>query len=199
MGNRTNRGRDKFKRYKWILVVLSFFYGLFPLNVKKRLLEHHRNTLGNLGYALRYCLLKSISKGCGDNVSIAPGVYIFNPHNLIVGNNVSIHPMCYIECGPFEESYIRIDDDVSIAHGTTLICTSHTYSHETIKTIKDMPIDFKPIHICNNVWIGAKSTVLCGVIINSGCVIGANSVVTKTTEKDGIYVGTPAKRIKERK
>lgn len=192
------RGRDTFYKYKNILDFLVSIYSAFPIQLRKRLFERHRNTRGNIGYALRYCILKTICKECGDNVAIAPGVYIFNAQNLYLGNNISIHPMCYIECGPFEDSYIKIDDDVSIAHGTTIICTSHTYKHETIKTIKDMPVEFKPIHICSNVWIGAKSTILYGVTVSSGCIIGANSVLTKSTDMDGIYVGAPARRVKER-
>ena len=37
-----------------------------------------------------------------------------------------------------------------------------------------------------------------GVTIAKGCVIGANAVVTKDTEPLGIYVGIPAKKIKNR-
>lgn len=42
-------------------------------------------------------LFSSIAKKCGYNVSIHTGVYIFNVENLWVGNNVSIHPMSYID------------------------------------------------------------------------------------------------------
>ena len=109
------RGREIFHRYKSAMVLVSKFYSALPISVRKKLLEKHRNMRGKLGYAVRYCLLKSVAQNCGDNVSIAPGVYLFNAQNLRIGNNVSIHPMCYVECGPFKDSYIQIDDDVSIA------------------------------------------------------------------------------------
>lgn len=192
------RGRDKFHKYRTQLIWLSKFYKIFPLKIRKKMLEKHRNTRGILGYALRFALLKAICKECGDNISVSPGVYINNAQNLSLGKNISIHPMCYIECGPFDDSGIIIEDDVSIAHGTTIICTSHTYNHEEIRTIKDMPVKYETVHICKNVWIGAKATILCGVTIESGCVIGANSVLTKSTKADGIYVGSPATRIKDR-
>ena len=198
MEESNSRGRDKFRKYKKMLELLASFYRLFPISIRKKMLDLYRNKQGNIGYAIRYSLLKSICIHCGDNVSIAPGAYIFNAQNLDLGSNISIHPMCYIECGPFDGSYIKIDDNVSIAHGTTIICTSHTYKHDTIKIIKDMPIKYEPIHICENVWIGAKVTVLCGVEISTGCVIGANSVLTGSTEPNGIYVGAPAHRIKSR-
>lgn len=57
----------------------------------------------------------------------------------------------------------------------------------------------KGIIIEDDVWIGAGVKVLDGVTIAQGCVIGANSVVTKSTEPYGIYVGVPARKIKSRR
>lgn len=57
----------------------------------------------------------------------------------------------------------------------------------------------KSIIIEDDVWIGAVVKVLDGVTIAQGCVIGANSVVTKSTEPYGIYVGIPARKIKSRR
>lgn len=39
-------------------------------------------------------------------------------------------------------------------------------------------------------------TIMPGVTIAKGCIIGARSLVTKDTEENGIYVGTPARLIK---
>ncbi|MBR1536811.1 MAG: hypothetical protein IJ630_07725 [Treponema sp.] len=47
-------------------------------------------------------------------------------------------------------------------------------------------------------WIGANVTILDGVTVASGCVLAAGSVVTKSTEPNGVYAGVPARRIKER-
>ena len=54
------------------------------------------------------------------------------------------------------------------------------------------------IYLDENVWIGGGATVLDGIIIKKGCVIGAGSVVTKNTEEYGIYVGNPARKIGNR-
>ena len=54
----------------------------------------------------------------------------------------------------------------------------------------------KEIVIGSNVWIGGSVTILPGVHIGDGCVIGAGSVVTKDTEPNSIYVGNPAKMLK---
>lgn len=196
---KTKRGRDYFNNYKKVLLLLTGFYKAVPLSVRLRLLERHRNMNGLIGYGVRYALVRSIARGCGDNVAIAPGAYLKNPQNLILGSNISIHPMCYIECGRLDNSFIQIDDDVSIAHGATLIAESHSYESKETDIIRDMPVYTKPIHICTNVWIGAKATILYGVTVGSGCVIGAHSLVNCSTEENGIYVGAPAGKIKDRK
>lgn len=56
----------------------------------------------------------------------------------------------------------------------------------------------KPVIIENNVWIGARVTILCGVTIREGSIIAAGSVVVKSTPPFTISGGVPAKIIKER-
>ena len=50
-------------------------------------------------------------------------------------------------------------------------------------------------NIGNDVWIGDEVTIIGGVSIADGTVIGAGAVVTKDTDPYGIYVGVPAKKI----
>ena len=54
----------------------------------------------------------------------------------------------------------------------------------------------KPISIGNHVWICAKATILKGVTIGDGAIIGANSVVTHDVPAYSVAVGVPAKVIK---
>jgi virginiamycin A acetyltransferase len=54
------------------------------------------------------------------------------------------------------------------------------------------------IIIENDVWIGAKSTIMSGVKISNGAVIGSCSVVTKDVPPYAIVVGNPAKIVKYR-
>lgn len=57
--------------------------------------------------------------------------------------------------------------------------------------------DSKEIIIGDNVWIGCRSTILKGVTIGEGAVIGAGSVVTKDVPARSCVAGNPAKIIKE--
>lgn len=198
MSNKTAvRGRDLFARYKFVFDALTSFYRLFPLKFRKKMFEKHRFVKGKLGLGLRYSLLKSISEHIGDNVAIFQGVYILNPENICIGNNVSVQPMSYIECGNTVKDSVIIGNDVSIGHGVTVMATTHNYADPNLK-IRDQDITVEPVRINDNVWIGAKAVILSGNTVETGCVIGAGSVVTKSTEPEGVYVGIPSKRVKDR-
>lgn len=54
------------------------------------------------------------------------------------------------------------------------------------------------IVIENDVWIGAKSTIMSGVKIHNGAVVGANSTITKDVPPYAIVVGNPGKIVKYR-
>ena len=117
--------------------------------------EKKRNVRGKKGLGIRYVLLRTIARKCGDNVAVYPGAYILNPQNMSLGNNISIHPMCYLECGPETGENLIIDDDVSLAHGVTVIATTHLYSDGDLP-IRDQGVETKCVHICKNVWIDAN-------------------------------------------
>ncbi len=187
------RGRDKFSRYKKLINFISRLYKLLPYKSRLKNFVKSRNKTGLLGIAKRYALLKTVCKSCGDNVTIAEGVFILNPSELSIGNNVSIQPMSYIEA----KGGVSIGNDVSIAHGVTLITATHNYADKEIP-IRDQGVELKPIIIESNVWIGAKATILYGLTVEEGSIIGANSVVTKNVEKNTIVAGAPAKVIKMR-
>jgi len=53
-----------------------------------------------------------------------------------------------------------------------------------------------PVIIGDNVWIGDKATILPGVTIGNGAIVGANSVVTKDVPARAVVAGSPAKIIK---
>ena len=82
-------------------------------------------------------------------------------------------------------------------------CYIYTRNHAFSRT--DVPMreqgmqDFKPVTIGNDVWIGARVTILPGVKIGNGCIIGAGSVVTKNLPDFAIGGGNPARVLKYRK
>lgn len=187
------RGREKFHRYKTIINMLVKFFSFFPVNINLKLFNSSRFIKGNKGLLIRYVLLKNIAHSCGDNVSVHPGVYLFNIDKISLGNNVSIHPMCYIDGA----GGIEIGSDVSIAHGVTVMSSEHKFSEINVP-IKDQGIELLKTVIKDNVWIGAKATILGGVVVEEGSIVAAGAVITKKVNKFTIVGGVPGKKIRER-
>ncbi|SFB04695.1 MULTISPECIES: acyltransferase [unclassified Bacillus (in: firmicutes)] len=187
------RGRDKFKKFKPLIMFLVGIFSFLPFGLRLFFFRSCQNLMGKKGLVLRYVLLSTLAKKCGDNVSIHPNVFILNPQCLSLGSNVSIHPMCYIEA----LGEIKIGNNVSIAHGVTIMSTEHRYNDPDI-AINNQGSYFSKVSIKSNVWIGAKATILAGICIGSGTVVGAGAVVTKDIKSNVIVGGVPAKVIKER-
>jgi acetyltransferase-like isoleucine patch superfamily enzyme len=69
---------------------------------------------------------------------------------------------------------------------------------EEWRNIKGHPTSKGDLVIGNDVWIGYGATILCGISIGDGAIIGARAVVTKNVEPYSIVAGNPAKLIKYR-
>lgn len=189
------RGREKFAKYKKVILMMVAFWKVLPYRFRLRLFGYFRNKNGNFGLVYRYTLLKSLAKCVGDNVSIFPGCYILEPQNLSIGNNVSIQPMCYIDA----TGGITIGDSVSIAHGSTIMSTDHSIEI-TDCDMKDQPIVKGHVIIESNSWIAAHCTVLQGSHIPYGSVIAAGAVVTRKLSMTSscVWGGVPARLLKNR-
>ena len=187
------RGRELFAAAEAPLNFLSIALAHLPPSIRIHLLRRWRGCRGILGLGLRYCALRAIRATTSPNVSIHEDVYILNPQGLTIGRNVSVHPMCYLDAA----GTISIGDDVSIAHGVTMMSTTHEYS-DTVANIKDQPVAPRPTAIENNCWIGAQAVILSGVRIGQGSVIGANSVVTRDIPPGSVAVGSPARIVRVR-
>ena len=187
------RGREEFSKYKRLIYFMTKIISILPFILRKKLFESSRNIKGKKGLAIRYIFMKSLAKKCGDNVSIHPNVFIFSPEKMCIGDNVSIHPMCCLEAA----GEIEIGDNVSLAHATSIISTTHNYID--LKTIiKDQKISYNKVIIEENVWIGTKATILNGVIVGNGSIIGAHSLVNRNIEPGLIVGGIPVKVLKKR-
>lgn len=69
--------------------------------------------------------------------------------------------------------------------------------NQDVPSINDMPVKGNTV-IGNDVWIGQNATILPGVHIGDGAIIGANSVVGSDIEPYAVVVGNPARTIRKR-
>ena len=117
----------------------------------------------------------------GSNCNINCHVFIEN--DVKIGDNVTIKPGVYLWDG------IEIEDNVFIGPNVTftndLKPRSKIYQESFLKTI-----------VKAGASIGANATILPGLTIGENALIGAGSVVTKDIPANEIWVGNPAKFLK---
>jgi len=136
-------------------------------------------------------------------------MYVKIDRNNLVQNSV-VNRMSYTGAFTVIQSS-RIGSFCSISWGVTIGGGEHDYKKITTHDfLYNSRYGFENIcehaydrysHSCNignDVWIGANSTILRGLTIANGAVIGANSVVTHDVPDYAIVAGNPAKIIKYR-
>ena len=69
-------GRELFERYSKQIDMLSNAISLLPRGLRMKRLDALRNRTGSLAMMRRYLLIKKLSKKCGNNVAVFPGVYL---------------------------------------------------------------------------------------------------------------------------
>jgi acetyltransferase-like isoleucine patch superfamily enzyme len=115
----------------------------------------------------------------GENFQMNDYVHITAMESVKIGDNVLLASKIYIS---------------DCAHGS--YSGDKNDSHPAIAPDK-RPLYSKPVLIEDNVWLGEFVSVLPGVTIGKGTIVGANSVVSKSLPPYVIAVGTPAKPIKK--
>lgn len=119
-------------------------------------------------------------------------IHVENLQNLITGDNVFINYDTWINNSG---ALVTLENNTSVGMHTVFLTDTHLYGNEENRA--GYICTRLPIHIESGVWIGARSTILPGVRIAKGCVIGAGSVIVKScTEPNSLYAGNPAKWIK---
>lgn len=113
-----------------------------------------------------------------------------------VGKGVFIGDYVRVDCGHADE--ITIEDSVSIASGTRLLCHQRDFSNYRVgDDYMKLGYIVKPIVLKKGCLIGMESFVMPGVTVGEGAIVGAGSLVTKDIPAWTIAAGRPAKVLKE--
>lgn len=124
----------------------------------------------------------------------ASGSTTFQSAGIRMGNNVSFGPYSNIGGG----YGLDIGDDCVFGPYVSIHPEGHVFS-DLQTPIRLQGIDGRGITIGPNNWFGSKTTVLDGADIRSGCVFGSASLaVPGAYTDDAVYVGVPARKIKNR-
>lgn len=91
---------------------------------------------------------------------------------------------------------VFVGSNVLIAPGVFI--TDHNHGITATETINTQACICKKVTIHDDVWVGANATILPGVTLSKGAVVGAGAVVTKDVDAMTIVAGVPAKMIGKR-
>jgi acetyltransferase-like isoleucine patch superfamily enzyme len=119
---------------------------------------------------------------------IQPNVTLVNMRRLRVGKNFGCNTGTYINA----IGGISMGDDVLIGSNVTISSGKHEIEGRE-RSVFSRPTVLMPITFGDDVWLGAGASVLPGIHIADGTVVGANSVVTKSTAPYSVVVGIPAR------
>ena len=152
----------------------------FPIDIRgKKFIELDEGFTTGLG-----CRVEAYPQGMdktlfiGKNFQMNDYVHITAAKSIVIGNNVLL------------ASKIDISD---CTHGSYI---GDENDSDPLSNPVDRPLSIKPVKIEDNVWLGEFVSVLPGVTIGKGTIVGANSVVSKSLPPYVIAVGSPAKPIK---
>ena len=111
-----------------------------------------------------------------------------NRGHVTIGNNSWLGPNSVI----YGNGGVDIGDHVLIAAHCVINTVSHNFS-DTDTPMNLQGVSCDPVVIEDDVWIGSGASILQGVRIGRGSIIGAGAVVTKSIPPFSIALGVPAK------
>lgn len=156
----------------------------------------------------------------GENVLISDRASFYNCPNISLGSNVRIDDFCVLSAGTggikignyvhvavysllIGAGKITLSDFCNISSRVSIYSSSDDYSGAAMTNpmVPKTYTDVLSADVClgRHVIVGSGSVVLPGVEIAEGGAVGSLSLIRENCQAFGIYAGTPAKFIKERK
>jgi acetyltransferase-like isoleucine patch superfamily enzyme len=142
---------------------------------------------GKLFATIRYRLTLD---HCGRGVDFESRMMIRNPQNVSIGDGCSFSALVALDA----HDRVTIGDNCMFALRVTVATATHDYT----RTPMNSWTTTKPVVIGNDVWLGVGATIMPGVTVGDGAVIGAHALVTKDVPPRAIVVGVPARVVKYR-
>jgi acetyltransferase-like isoleucine patch superfamily enzyme len=151
----------------------------------------------------------------GANVVFEPGVLVFHPENIEIGDNVYIGHYSILkgyyrqkmiigdgtwigqQCFFHSAGGLTIGRNVGIGPGVKIVTSSHALD-ELDKPILHSTLQFAPVFIADGCDIGVGAIILPGVRIGQGAQVGAGAVVATDVKPYAVVAGVPANKLRVR-
>ncbi len=173
---------------------------VFGRNITPR--HPHKISLGRNCFIDDYAVLDAKGE---KNQGLRLGENVYIGRNTILSckeGSIWIDDYCNISanCSLLSETEIRLGKYCFLAGHCYLVAGGNHSFDDTSRPIMFQPSVSKGgIFISDDVWLGAGVIVLDGVTIGQGSVVGAGAVVTEDLPEFSVAVGSPARKIKDRR
>jgi acetyltransferase-like isoleucine patch superfamily enzyme len=114
----------------------------------------------------------------GDDCSIGSGSVV--EFAVVIGNRVRLHSQCFVP------EHSILEDDCWLGPRVVLTNARFPQSPRAKQRLEG-------VRICRFARIGANATLLPGVVVGRGALVGAGAVVTRDVPPDVVVVGNPAR------
>ncbi|WP_139146628.1 acyltransferase [Arthrobacter sp. SW1] len=130
----------------------------------------------------RLAFLRAFGAEIGKESAIFRGTTVLGIRHLKIGESVAIGFRCLLDA----RGGLTIGDSVCIASDTQFITAHHEPNSDDFRAV------IQPTVIEDHAWIASRCTVLGGVTVGRGAIVGACSLVRKDVEAMAIVAGVPA-------
>lgn len=169
------------------------FWYLFYYGFARHLPTSYRyQPLGRFSKLCRAMACKRLFRICGQRVNVEHGANFYTGWEVEIGDDSSLGVDCMV---PFD---LKVGKDVMMGPYVVVIGENHQFDNCELPMRLQGTIKAAPVHIGDDVWIGARAIILPGVTIGKGAIIGAGAVVTKDIPPYAICAGVPAQVLKYR-
>ena len=163
---------------------------------------------------MRRCLWRATARRCGHGLQVGSGVGFKHLETFELGDGVFIGAQAYIQ-GRFDgrtvignhvwigpQAYIDardlvLEDYVGWGPGAKVLGSAHTGVPADVPIIQT-DLEVRPVRICAWADIGTNATILPGVTVGRGAIVGAAAVVTHDVPPFAIVAGVPARFLRWR-
>ena len=128
---------------------------------------------------------------CGKNVDFSTTMIIRNPRNIEIGDNCSFSNFVILD----GHDRITIGSNCMFANRAVIATATHDETAEPMNSV----MRTSPVTIGSNVWLGVGATVLPGLTIGDGAIIGAHALATKDVPANAVIIGVPGRVVRFRK
>ncbi len=135
---------------------------------------------------LFYVRIMNVEVGQGSSIHLR--LRLYTRGQITVGDHTIIDRDCVLD----GRGHISIGSNVNLAPEVMVLTASHDPDDPGFGEI------VQPVVIEDYAWIATRATILPGVHVGHGSIVGAGAVVTRDVAPDSIVAGNPARQIRER-